>query len=57
MQEQENARLEHQKDISRQSSARYRKRHKDGVTVKKAMGRLKIYDEYKEKKEPEFVGY
>ena len=55
----ENERLEHEREISRQSSARYREKHKNDVKVEKARGTLKIYDEYqeKEKQVPEFVGY
>ena len=55
--EQEKARLEHHRELRKDVNARYYKKRKDDVKVKKAKGRLKIYDEYKEKKEPEFVGY
>jgi len=54
--EREKSRLEHQREISRQSSARYRKKHKSDIKVKEAMEILKIYDDYNEKK-PEYVGY
>lgn len=53
----EKALLEHDRAISRKSSARYRKKHKNAVEVKKARGILKIYDDYKEKEIPEYVGY
>jgi len=56
IEEQEKVRLEHKRELNREACARYYKKHKNDVKVRKTMEILKIYDDYNEKK-PEYVGY
>lgn len=56
--EREETRLEHQREISRQSSARYYKKHKDDKklwSTKLALEKLHTYA--KKEKEPQYEGY
>ena len=52
----EETRLAHDRELRKHRNARYYKKHKSDIKVKKAMEILKIYDDYNEKK-PEYVGY